>query len=292
MELDDKQITRYLIGVDLGGTNIRSGKVAAGEIIDISKARIPKTDQVNEVMEVLFGNIRQVFDKDTAGIGIGVPGLVDHVSGMVYELQNIPAWKNIKLAEILEKEFNVPVYLDNDANCFAAGECFFGQGKKFSDFVGLITGTGLGAGIISRGELISGRNCGAGEFGVIPYLDQNLEFYASGNFFKHFYNRDTYFLAEDARNGDSKAQEIFLQYGKHLGKAIKVIVASLNPQAIILGGGVSNTFELYQKSMWEEINTYSFKQCVENLIITPSQLPEVAILGAAALYHNASLHKS
>ncbi len=278
-----------LIGVDLGGTNIRAGVVEKHEIKEVSRGLIPKTENPKDVVNSLIDVVKKIFNDSVAGIGIGVPGLVDQNSGLIYELTNIPSWQNIELGKILRNEFGVPVYVNNDANCFATGECYYGAGKKFTDFVGLITGTGLGAGIISNRKLLSGKNCGAGEFGAVPYLEHDLEVYASGKFFKHFYQKDAYNLFQDATQGNESAKIIFQEYGKHLGMTIKVIVAALNPQAVLIGGGVSNAFEFYQKSMWAEIGNFQLPKSVESLVIEPSTLPEIAILGAAGLYHSHQL---
>ena len=266
---------------------MRAGKVSDGILQKVASGLVPKTIDADVVTGNLCEVISEVMSPEISGIGVGVPGLVDTESGMIYSLYNIPAWRNIRLGEILENRFGVPVYVNNDANCFAAGECFFGEGQHFSDFVGLITGTGLGAGIIKNRHLISGRNCGAGEFGVIPYLDRNMEFYASSHFFSHFYQAGARELAGRARNGDLTARDAYHVYGRHLGVVVKAIMASVDPSAIVIGGGISDAFDLYSESMWEEIKKFDFPESAERLEVVPSRLPEIAILGAAALYYNA-----
>jgi glucokinase len=112
-----------------------------------------------------------------------VPSIVNRKEGIVYDVQNIRAPQEVYLKEILEKEIKVPVYLDNDANCFALGEYRFGAGQGSKHLVGLTIGTGMGAGIINDGFLLKDANGGAGEFGIIPYLDAGYESYCSGQFF-------------------------------------------------------------------------------------------------------------
>ena len=90
----------------------------------------------------------------------------------------------------MEERFAIPVLINNDANCFAVGEYYFGKGVEGDSLVGLTIGTGLGSGIILKGKLYSGKNCGAGEFGMIDYLDHFIEYYASGQFFKNVYDID------------------------------------------------------------------------------------------------------
>ena len=114
------------------------------------------------------------------------------------------------------------------------GERFFGKGKDYDDFVGLICGTGLGAGIIKGGHLMPDRDFGAGEFGEIPYLDKIYEYYSSGQFFQNVYGEDGNIMAEKARQNDNSAIKAFEEFGSHLGKAIKTIMLAVDPAAIIM----------------------------------------------------------
>ncbi len=277
---------KKVIGVDLGGTNMRAARVNGSEIIEHAAHAVPKTNVAEEVTSALIKTIAKVMDSGVEGIGIGVPGLVKSDEGIVFDIQNIPSWKNIRLKEILENEFQVPVYINNDANCFAVGERVFGKGKKYSDFVGLITGTGLGAGIIKNGKLLPDQNCGAGEFGMIPYLNGVYEDFCSGQFFENEYNTEGGNMAEEAQNGNKNAIEAFNVYGKHLGMAIKTILFTVDPKAIVLGGSVSKSFKLYEQALWNEIKTFPYRYVTNNLEIVTTDVKEIAILGAAALYIN------
>lgn len=278
---------KNIIGVDLGGTNMRAGLIQDAKVVEKSACAVPKTDVAEEVTNALIKTIEDVMNPSVEGIGVGVPSLVKSSEGVVYDVQNIPSWKKIPLKAILEDHFKIPVYINNDANCFAVGERFFGEGKQFKDFVGLITGTGLGGGIIKKGHLLADQNCGAGEFGMIPYLEHDYEFYCSGQFFNNNYNADGGELAKKANSGDASAIQAFKEYGKHLGKAIKVILLTVDPEAIVIGGSVSKSFHLYKDAMWDEISTHAFGFALENLKIVPSDIEDIAILGAGALYIDA-----
>lgn len=277
---------KKVIGVDLGGTNMRAARVNGSEIIEHTARAVPKTNVAEEVTSALVKTIGKVMDSGVEGIGIGVPGLVKSDEGIVFDIQNIPSWKNIRLKEILENEFQVPVYINNDANCFAVGERVFGKGKKYSDFVGLITGTGLGAGIIKNGKLLPDQNCGAGEFGMIPYLHGVYEDFCSGQFFENEYNTEGGNMAREAQSGNKNAIEAFNAYGKHLGTAIKTILFTVDPKAIVLGGSVSKSFKLYEQALWDEVKTFPYRYVTNNLEIVTTDVKEIAILGAAALYIN------
>lgn len=276
-------MTKNIIGVDLGGTNMRAGKVSDGAIVKVDKRAVPKTTDPDLVINTVIESIKCVMDDSIAGIGIGIPGLVGTESGIVYDLVNIPSWKEVPLKEIIEDAFNLPVFITNDANCFAIGERYYGAGQKYDDFVGLITGTGLGGGIVKGGALIKDQNSGAGEFGMIPYLDSDYEHYCSGQFFERVYNKSGQELSDAATNGESEALEAFASYGKHLGLAIKTILFAVDPKAIVLGGSVSLSFKHYSEAMWEEVNTFPYSPTLKHLEIIPSDIEGIAILGAAAL---------
>ena len=279
---------RTIIGVDLGGTNMRAGLVKGDQIIDVSSCLVPKTDIAEDVTKELIQTINNVITPDVEGIGVGVPSLVKANNGVVYDVQNIPSWKKIPLKDILEAEFKLPVYINNDANCFAVGERVYGAGQAYEDFVGLITGTGVGGGVIKKGHLMPDQNCGAGEFGMMPYLEYDYEYYCSGQFFENIHNVSGGELAENAAKGEKEALAIFADYGTHLGKAIKTILFAVDPQAIVLGGSVSKSYAYYKEAMWKEISTFPFQFVLENFVIVPSVVKEIAILGAAALYIDAT----
>ena len=273
-----------LIGVDLGGSNVRAGLVESDRVVKIAVKEVRSQGSAEEVLSDLRAVLESVLSPGVEGIGLGVPSVVDPASGTIYDVQNIPAWKEVPLKTILEAEYRLPVYVDNDANCFAVGEKYFGLGKPYRNLVGLIVGTGLGAGIIANGHLYSGTSCGAGEFGMLPYLDSNFERYASGQFFLKSYGRSGKEFYELARAGDSEAKKIFEEFGHHLGEALKAIMYAVDPEAIILGGSVSRAYEFFQESMWQTVSSLAYSIAVKRIKIMPSTTENIAILGAAALY--------
>ena len=164
------------------------------------------------------------------------------------------------------------------------GEFYFGKGKGHDSFVGLTIGTGLGSGIIINKKLYTGNHCGAGEFGMIPYLDQCYEYYASGQFFQNVYNENGQDVFKRADQGDTNALNMYAEMGMHLGNAIKTILFALDINLIVLGGSVRKAFPYFSKSMWESIQDFPFKRTVESLKIEVSELENSGIYGAAALY--------
>ena len=172
-------IKKGIIGIDLGATNTSAGIVHENKITKYIEEKTPAGDTKENVLKHIYDIINTFDLRDVEAIGIGVPSVVDIENGIVFDVQYIPSWKEIKLKKILEKKFNLPVYVNNDANCFAAGEKHFGVGQDFEFLVGLVVGTGLGGGIILDGSLYNGPNCGAGEFGMLPYRAKNIEYYCN-----------------------------------------------------------------------------------------------------------------
>jgi glucokinase len=285
--MDDMLTDKPIIGVDLGGTKVSAGRVEDGRLTDQASAPVDSRSSEQTVLDVLARTIGRVFTPGVAGIGVGVPSVVDIEQGIVYDVQNIPSWKDVPVGRILAGRFDRPVYVNNDANCFAAGEKHFGKGKPYRDFAGMTLGTGLGTGLIIDGRLYSGVNCGAGEFGMIPYGDSVLENYASGQYFERRHGIKGEAAQARADKGDPDAIAMFRRFGAHVGDAVMIIMLAVDPQAVILGGSVSRAFPLFETAMRERLKSFPYHKSVERIIIDTSDEPQIAILGAAALYLDA-----
>ncbi|MEO6814240.1 MAG: ROK family protein [Ginsengibacter sp.] len=277
---------KYLIGIDLGGTNVRAAIVQNGTISRNSSIRINGSGSVDEVLADLYRLTDSLINSSITAIGIGVPSVVDVKKGIVYDVQNIPSWKEVDLKKRMENRYHLPVLINNDANCFALGEKYFGKGRQVHSMVGLAIGTGLGAGIIINDKLYCGANCGAGEFGEVAYLEHNYEYYASGQFFKNLYKKTGEEVFQKAQSGDKTAIDMFHEFGTHMGNAIKMILYTYDPELIILGGSIRHAYSFYQQIMWERIHTFSYPKSLLNLHIEISELEACGVLGAAALYYD------
>ena len=275
-----------VIGIDLGGTNIRAGLLEGNTLTNVLSEGINANGSKNEVLEQVFSLTDQLFKKEVTSIGIGVPGLIDAEQQLVFDVINIPSWNEVPLQKWMQERYQVPVYINNDANCFALGEYYFGKGKAKESMIGLTIGTGLGAGIIINNKLHAGHNYGAGEFGMVDYLNHNYEYYASGQFFKNVHGTDGKEIFERAKAGDIIAIKMFDEFGFHLGNAIKMILYTYDPSCIILGGSVSQSFDLFRTSMWQQIKTFAYERSLTKLTIEVSELEHCGVLGAAALFHN------
>jgi len=279
-----------IIGIDLGGTNIRAGKVVEEKIIQFAKESTPAEGSQSEVLEKLFMVIDSCIDENTKSIGIGVPSVVDVEKGIVYDVVNIPSWKVVPLKEILESRYKVPVYVNNDANCFALGEKYYGKARSYKSIVGLTIGTGMGSGLIFNGKLYEGKNCCAGEFGNIPYLNSNYEHYCSGQFFSEEKSASAVETNNRALLGDPTAVQLYAEYGFHIGQAIKSILYAYDPEIIIIGGSLTKAYELFKPAMFDAIQNFDYPNVLTTLKIEISELEHSAIYGAAALYLNSGQH--
>jgi glucokinase len=274
---------RAILGLDIGGTGIKGGVLIKGHLEDIRSIPTPALESQEYILETIASFIESYSHYDYVGIGIGIPGLVDTREGVVLGLANIPSFQHVELKKFLTSRFGKPVFVNNDANCFAIGVHKYGVGRPFKNLVGITLGTGTGGGIVINGQLYSGVNSAAGEWCSAPYLDQNFEYYCSGKFFENFYNSRPKALAKLAWQGDPVAIRAFEEFGHHLGELLKVILYSLAPEAIVLGGSIRKTFPLFKKSMYKTLNTFAYPTVLAQLKILISELDETAIHGAVAL---------
>lgn len=274
-----------ILGIDMGGTQVRAGIVKDGNAMNIISQKINAKGSVDEVLQQLYALTDPLISPGVKAIGIGFPGLA--MNGIAYDVYNIPSWKAVPLQQQLEQRYRLPVLINNDANCFTLGEFHFGKGKGCDSMTGLTIGTGLGAGVIINKKSYAGKSGGAGEFGMIPYLDKYYEYYASGQFFQHVYGIDGITVFNKAIQHDNAALDMYAAFGKHFGNAIKTILYALDPSLIILGGSVRHAYRFFEQSMWQQIETLELKRGLLNFQIEVSELENSAILGAAALHYDA-----
>jgi glucokinase len=276
-------MNNIVLGIDIGGTSLKIGLVENNVIVKQAFKIVDSKSTEQETLFSLFEAIDSVINSDVTAIGIGVPAVVDPITGVIYDVQNIPSWKEVALKDIVKQRYNLPVYLNNDANCFALGEKIFGKGKDFENFIGLSIGTGIGMGIIINNYLYNGILCGAGEVGMLNYKDGTMEDYSSSFFFTKNYRQSAEELSLSAAKGNEKALQAYAEFGFHLGECIKNILYMYAPEAIILGGSISKSFSLFKESMELSLKTFAYQKQIEDLVIETSNKEGIAILGAASL---------
>jgi glucokinase len=274
---------RTLIGVDLGGTNVRAGRVE-GQTIAAHVARpISGRGSEAQVLDEVMAAIDAVWHPSVEGIGIGVPSIVDVGRGVVYAVENIPSWREVHLKAALEARFKVPAHVNNDGNCFALGEFHYGHGRGLRHLVGIVAGTGLGSGVIANGRLYCGANCGAGEIGCLPWRDATLEYYVSGSRFLREHGVNGADLHARADRGDAEALRIFAEFGRDFAFAIQLVLYAYDPEMIVLGGSCAKAFRHWEQPMREGLKRFAYPGALEHLRIEVSQNPSIAVFGATAL---------
>ena len=271
------------LGIDLGGTKIRIAKIVDQSCQTYAHSLIPKEGSEKEIINIIKKLISKLLDKSVIGIGIGVPSVVDEKLGIVYDVQNIPSWKKVFLKDILESHFNVPVFINNDVNCFSLGELYFGLGKKLDSFVGLSIGTGVAGGIIINKKLYNGSNIGAGEFGMLAYKERNYEQYCSGQFFEKICGEKGEEIYMRAIKGDLDAIKLYNTFGEHLGNLINQVIYTYDPEQIILGGSISEAYDYFKKGIQTSLKSFAYQNSISNLKIVVSEDPDIALKGAASL---------
>lgn len=272
-----------VLGIDIGGTSIVGGKIEDGRIVGQSKAGTRASEGGDVSLGVLKSVVAELVDGQTRAIGVGVPSVVDRKTGIVYNVQNIAGWDEVDIRGILEREFGLPVFVDNDANCFAFGEKIFGKGREFSNFVGVTLGTGVGSGIISAGRLLPDANCGSGEFGEVRIGGVKFDDWCGSHFFPDETGMSGAELSALARKGDAKALKAFEEYGRRLSELIKLIVLVLDPEAVIFGGSIAKSFDFFGDAIRANLADFPYPKSIEKLRILASDSNDSGVLGAASL---------
>ena len=271
------------IGVDIGGTNLRAGIEVGGMITRQHQVLLKNKESLSSTLLQLMDLIRPLTKYPVKGIGIGVPSVVNVDKGIVYNVMNIPSWEEVALKDIMQNEFNLPVSINNDVNCFILGEHRFGLAQKYKSVIGMTIGTGLGSGIIIDNHLYAGNNCGAGEIGMLPYRDSILENYVSNRFFEDNLGINAFDAHKAAIDGNSEALETWKEFGVHLGAVIKALMYTYDPEAIVLGGSITKANQFFKPSMLESLKDFAYPESIRRLTLLLSEDDNIALLGASAL---------
>lgn len=293
-------MNKKIIGVDLGGTNIRVGLVTeSGQIIEEYKEKTEAHLGNSQIVEKIVSMIKKIDGyEDVKGIGIGSPGFIDMEKGVVISASNI-GFKNYPLKQELQKHFNLPIVIANDANVAALAEAILGagRGKKIVQYITI--STGVGGGLVINGTLVNGLNGCAGElanlitddtvFNHELLNDGSLELNASGTAItrkaKEKFNNINHAgdLLKIAKQGDSEAVKIYNKFLNDVAKAMSYIAHIVDPDIFVIGGGVSQSYDLFATDLEKIYKEYIFDVMKENVNIKKAQLKDPGILGAAML---------
>lgn len=304
-------MNKTAIGIDFGGTSVKPGVVRDGEIIEYAE-RIPTRDHASaeSLLDAVVRAVEELREKhpDVCALGAGLPGIVDSVNGRVSVLTNVPGWVDVGLTSLLEARTGLPATIDNDANAATYAEWLFGAGREALNVVMVTLGTGVGGGLILDGQLYRGSQLGAGEIGQMTIDPRGvpghygnfgaLEKYVGNNQIAQraqtLYRESGLTKSEEecsplalerlANSGDAVAAQVWEEVGFHLGVTLCDVVWLLNPDRIVIGGGVAKAGEYVFGPIRKTIAARTMKIFHEKLEIVPAVLGnDAGIIGSAAL---------
>jgi len=299
------------IGIDFGGTSVKSGVLYRGNIIDeaprIDTQEYLEAEPLIQTITATIDTLRQSHPMIKA-IGIGMPGFVDFKKGLVHNLTNVKGWQNIYLKDRLEELTGLPVTIENDANCMAYAEWKRGAGRGMSNLVALTLGTGVGGGLIVNGQMVRGHQSAAGELGqtsihwegrrgpygnlgcIENYIGNRqisglaVEMYAAAGISKTTEECPPARLAKDATFGDEIALSIWEKVAEKLACALLNCCYLLNPEGLIIGGGISKAGDPLFSPLDHKLRAQLALPFSSHMRILPARFGnEAGIVGAAAL---------
>nr|WP_199332684.1 ROK family protein [Anabaena catenula] len=287
-------LVQQVIGIDLGGTAIKLGRFTAdGTCLQSLTVATPQPATPAAVTMQMVDVIAQIDpDNQTIAIGVGTPGPADATGRIAKVAINLSGWHDVPLADWLEAKTGKPTILANDANCAGLGEAWLGAGRHFQNLILLTLGTGVGGAIILDGKLFVGHQGAAGELGLIT-LNPNgsmcnsgnqgsLEQYASVTAIRRRTGKEPAELGALAQAGDAEALSFWQEYGRDLGIGLTSLIYVLTPQAIIIGGGISASFDFFLPAVQAEIEKRVLPTSRLGLQILPAELGNSAGMAGAA----------
>ena len=303
---------KLTLGIDVGGTNIKLGLVNnLGKVVGrTSVSTRPYRHSKNQLLGALLAAVRSLLSEqglkkeNIQGIGIGLPGLVDPVHGVVNFLPNISGWKNVPLKKILETRLGIKTFLENDVNLITLGEWKYGAGRGIKDLVCITLGTGVGGGLIINNQLYRGAGFVAGEIGHMPLNETGplcgcggygcLERYVGNRYVlqkaaKIFHRKNIDFIdiRRFSRQGNPRATLFWREMATHIGNGLAGVVNLLNPARIIIGGGGSNNHKYLFPRIRQVIKQRALKIPASTVKIVRTQLGDDAgIIGAQVLVNH------
>lgn len=282
----------WRIGIDLGGTKIEALALSPeGEEYGRRRVSTPRGDYeatLRAAAGLTSALVAAVGRENVAGVGIGIPGSLSPRTGLVRNANSI--WLNGRaLDRDLQAIIELPLAVENDANCFALSEAADGAGQGHRTVFGVILGTGVGGGLVANGKLLKGRNAVAGEWGhnPLPWPDENeqagepcycgkagcVETFLSGPALERQYrarsgrSADATIIAERAARGDAVGEAVLAVYARRLAKSLASVVNIVDPDVIVFGGGVSNITPVIEKAR-TELDAWVFSDsCVTEFIM-------------------------
>lgn len=320
---------QFLVGVDLGGTNIKVSAYTFEDWTPVYESRVPTEAQGGweHVMNRIYNELIKLFQTvpkgQTACVGLGIPGLLDIETGISKFSPNFPSWENVPVVDWLQERLKLPVYIDNDVRVNLYGEWYCGAGKGRNNVVLLTLGTGLGSGIVMDGRVLYGATSSAGEVGhmnmvrtggrpckcgssgclgryvsALGLLRTLKEKLAAGTpcVIREWVGGDlekiTAKMVSDAYDtGDSVAIETMTETGELLGYGLVNVVNLFNPEIIIIGGGMAAAGDRLLQPARQVVESHALKLSREQCSVVTAQLGDSAGMLGAAIYAKQRLER-
>jgi glucokinase len=303
--------TPTAIGFDMGATSTKTGVVRDGKIL--TKGSVIETRQDGDTAALIDAFILEIkrlkeLHPDVEAVGVGVPGIINPVQGVVVNLTNVKGWSNIPLRSIIMDRTNLVGNLENDAKAMAYAEWKYGAGQSVPNVVCVTLGTAVGGGLILNGRLYRGARWVAGEIGQTSIDYQGVDFvYGNKGALEAYVGHrqisaraqeiykeagktlsdeeaELHLLSEAADNGDKLADKVWQDVGLKIGVGLTNVIWVVNPDRIVIGGGVAKAGERLFGYIRQTIRERCEKTFWENLDIVPATLGnDAGIIGAAAL---------
>lgn len=301
----------FIIGIDLGATNIKVGLIKSRKIVHkqvLSTRDFASRGKLISGICVAINALLKaahLSKNDVLGVGMGLPGPVDSVKGIVHYFPNIKGWRNVPLRRLMQQKTKLPVAIDNDANLMSLAEVRIGAARGLENVVGITLGTGVGGGIIINGRVYRGASFVAGEIGHIPLNEHGPKCNCGGNACLERYIGNSYILAEAqkafgqgvtletvtrlAEEGNSKAIAVWDKAAGHLGVGLSAVINILNPDAVVIGGGVASAGKFIFDKVRQVVRKRAMPTQARTAKIVKAKLGiDAGMLGAALLMEEES----
>jgi glucokinase len=297
------------IGIDMGGTSVKMGVVQGAEIL-FHADPIPTKDFKGSkpLLAAMAETVRQLLQTAPGirALGIGVPGFADVNTGMVYNLTNVPGWRNVELNSVLSRLTGLPCFAENDANCMAYAEYCHGAGRGAVNMVAVTLGTGVGGGLVINGQLFRGSASGAGEIGQmsIDHAGKPGSYGNTGALEEYVGNKEVAVraaaiyaaagrsledyspssMAREARRNDPQALQVWDEFTTHLACALSNCVWLINPDKIVIGGGIAKAGPVLFSPLRQKMKNQLAGPFKKNLDIVSARFGnDAGIIGSAAV---------
>jgi len=293
-------MSKYFLGLDVGGTKIQAGLINSKYKI-VKSAQFPSESRSNKktVLKNILMAIDSLHSKQVKAIGVGITGQVDPISGVAAGSSNLPHdWHNVPLKKIISNKFGVSCKIDNDVNCIALADAIIGKGKNYGHVFSLAIGTGIGVGFVINKKLYRGAH-NVFEFGHTFISNESLacscqqtghlESFVSGPAMTKIYKRltgqieDPHTIEAKAKKGNKHAKKTFTIMSFYLGAGIANIAHTLNPDIIILGGGISKVKIITAPAIVQAKKRYITPWLNKTKIVTSNLGYGAGIIGASML---------